>query len=109
MKVTIEKHKSLVGRYRAEEIKRRFNNVKYITAGNKKIALVSTRPIIIDITYVEIHSDRKIPIHKQHMNLMMGKTPKMKETISQTHRAFKITEQCITDHLYEIYNIVGIQ
>ena len=61
----------------------------------------------MDITLVEINNTRKIPIHKQHMDLMMGKLPKMTETTSETYRAFKITEQCIDSHVYEVYMIVG--
>ena len=37
----IEKHKGFTGRYRATDIRRRFNNVRFVTVGNKNIALVS--------------------------------------------------------------------
>lgn len=104
----IEKHKGFTGRYRATDIRRRFNNVRFVTVGNKNIALVSNRLLPNNITQVQMHEYRKTPIHKQHMMLMSGKVPKSYTEYSQTYRVFKITESCIDSHDYEIYEVVNI-
>lgn len=108
MTAHLEKCIGYSGRYRKDIIEQRFNEVWYITAGNKKIAVVSKRPINKNITHVQLGEKRKNPLHKQHMDLMMGKVPRNYIEHDTIYRAFKITDSCIDNHVYEIYEIVGM-
>lgn len=103
MTIKIEEHPFIHARLTAKELHDRYGVNTFIRCSNKYIAILCNGINCSRMTHVSIIDKRKNPIHKQHMQLMQGKRPQQYIEDEHMHRVYKLSEEEISNHTYELY------